>query len=216
MKSPSIDKLHAQLNKHILLVQSYTEVKDLEFIIKSCRLKPHSYVFEDKNEKIVLHRWWFDEFGNSLKIEGKTVKIIYNDLALEQDKIVCTDLYYGLSLEKIAKMSKLAHVFIGKDEDLLQDCFFLTFLGIDNYLRSYMFLQGEWQQVSPLLLGVKNLKRIARDLDIKYFLHIENKKNMPIPCFTEQEWLTFMPPSSDFLTAIGKQQENILPIFTKS
>ena len=99
MKTPSLDKLYTQLNKHILLAQSYTEVPELFFIIKSCRLKPNKYVFEEKSSKVVLYRDWFDEFGNSLQIKDKKLNLIYNNLSLDANKIVCTDLYYGLSLD---------------------------------------------------------------------------------------------------------------------
>ena len=47
----------------ILLVQSYTEIPELSFIIKSCRLKPYSYFFKEQSNKIILYSWWFDECG---------------------------------------------------------------------------------------------------------------------------------------------------------
>ncbi len=212
MKNPSLDNLYAEIDKHILLVQSYTEIEQLAFILKACRLKPHSFIFGDRDNKLILHRWWIDEFGNSLKIEKKRVRLSYNDLSLERHRIICTDLYHGLLLDKVAKISKLAHVIAGKDEDLLQDSFFLTFLGIDNYLRSYMYLQDEWQQVSPLLLGLKNLKRIGENQDIKYFTELQNKE-IVIPCFSKQEWLTFLPANASFLALIERHQEALSLIF---
>lgn len=209
MKSPSLDSYYTQIDKIILLAQSYTEIKELSFIIKGCRLKP---LHHNKSYKLILHRDWFDEFGNSFKINKKKINIIYNDFFLGTERKVCTDLYYGLSIDKIAKISKLLYLCAGKDEDLNEDCFILTFLGIDNYLRSYMFLYNEWQQISPLLLGFENLKIIGKNADIKYFLEFSNKKNMPIPCNLSQAWLTFMPPSDDFLSMLGKQFEAIVPL----
>jgi hypothetical protein len=216
MKSPSLDKLYAILNKHILLAQSYTEIDGLEFIIKSCRLKPYSYFFEDRDERIILHRHWFDEFGNSIKIDkNKRVRIVYGDLSLDQNKAVCTDLYHGLSMEKVAKMSKLAYLLAGKDEDLYEDCFFLTFLGIDNYLRCYTYLYNEWHQVSPLILGMKHLKNISKNADIKHFLELKNKDNMPVPCISVNEWITLMPPNAEFTAIIEKQHEVVSQFFRK-
>src|SRR5512147_1224007 len=128
MKSPSIDSFYTKLDKHILLAQSYTEVGGLFFIIRACRLKPYSYVFEKRSEKIVLYRHWVDEFGNSVHITTKKrFQLIYNDLSLDRSSLVCTDLYHGLSLDKIAKISKLAYLFVGKDEDLSQECAIITF-----------------------------------------------------------------------------------------
>lgn len=210
MRSPSIEWLHAKLDKQIRLAQAYTEVQELEFLIKVCRLKPYNYVFEKRSNKIALYRWWFDEFGNSLKIvKNKRIHIIYNDLQLDKNKIVSTDMYYGLSLDRIAKMSKLVFICIGKDEDLYEDCYLITFLGIDNHLRSYLFWYGEWQQVSPLLLGMKWLKFIGSHLDIKHFSEIKNKEKIPIPCISSQMWLSYLPVNGDFLSLLNKQCEAV-------
>jgi hypothetical protein len=214
MKSPSIDNFYTKLDKQILLAQSYTEIGELFFIIKACRLKPYSYIFEKREEKIVLYRHWVDEFGNSLHITTKKrLKPIYNDVSLKRDSLVCTDLYHGLSLDKIAKISKLAYLCLGKDEDLYQDCAVVTFLGIDNYLRSYQYLYGEWRAVSPLSIGVRNLRIIGKHRDIKYFHQFDIKENMPIPCISSSQWLTFVPPSQAFLTHMEKGHEFIAPLF---
>jgi hypothetical protein len=212
MKSPSLDKLYTQLNKHILLVQAYTEIPELFFIVKACRLKPHDYIFGNKSNKVILYRWWFDEFGNSFNIKDKKIEILYNDLSLEREKIVCTDLYYGLSLDRIVKMSKMLYLCAGRDEDLNKECFFLTLLGIDNYLRSYIYLYGKWQQVSPLLTGLKNLQKIAQHTNIQYFTNISNQKNWPVPCYAAQEWLSCTPVTKSFAKIIGEQHEMLLPI----
>lgn len=208
--SSNIDRLYVDIRKHILLAQSYTEINELAFIIKSCRLKPYTYIFESKNNKLILHRWWFDEFGNSFKIvKNKRIKIIYNDLSLQKNKIICTDLYHGLSLDKISKTSKFMYLLSGKDDDCNENCFFITFLGIDNYLRSYMYLYGEWQHVSPLLLGMKHLKNIAKHLDIKHFHKLTNKENSSLPCVRVDEWITFMPACEDFLQELKKSYDLI-------
>ena len=78
MKSLSIDRLHYKLNKCILLAQAYTEIDDLYFIFKSCRLKPIDF-FKAKTYKTILYRTWIDEFNNSVNISNnKSIKIIYN------------------------------------------------------------------------------------------------------------------------------------------
>jgi len=212
MRSPSIERLYSTLNRHIKLVESYTEIEGLAFIIKACRLKPYDYVFGNRDNKLILHRRWFDEFGNSLIINEKKVKIIYNDLKLDRDLIVCTDLYYGLSLENIAKISKLVYLVAGKDEDLLQECYLLTFLGIDDHLRSYLYWYGSWQQVSPLIMGMKSLTLLLDHKDTKYFHQIGNKENSAIPCVQGKSWISFMKPSPGFLDIIRGQYNLLLPI----
>lgn len=212
MKSPSIEWLHAKLEKQIKLAQSYTEINELEFIIKACRLKPYNYVFEGRNNELILHRWWLDEFGNSLKIVKKQINIIYNDLNLDRSKIICTDLYYNLLINKIVKMSKLVYICYGKDDDLYQDCFLITFLGIDNHLRTYLYLYGKWEQVSPLLIGMNHLKLLNEHIDIKYFEELENKKKSTLPCVLEQTVVSYLPPSNNFVDLIKKQHEPLFKI----
>ena len=213
MRSPSIEFFHAKIDKLIKMARSYTEIEDLEFIIKTCRLKPYSYVFEERKDKIELHHWWFDEFGNSLHIiKNKKIQITYNDLRLDRKKIACTDMYYGLSLNRVVKMSKLMYVCAGKDEDQYQDCYLLTLLGEDDHLRSYLYWYGEWQQVSPLLMGMKHLKLLASHIDIKYFQQLAGSENLPLPCLSGKTWLSFLPASRDFLDVIKKQYEALLPI----
>lgn len=208
MRSPSIEWLHAKLDKHIRLAASYTDMPELEFIIKTCRLKPYDYIFSDRSEKIVLYKWWFDEFGNSLElINSKNIQLTHNDLRLDRKRLVTTDLYYGLSLDRIVKMSKLVHFVSGKDEDVYQDCCIANFLGIDDHLRSYLYWYGEWQQVSPLLTGMKSLKTIANHVDVKHYHQLGNKENSAIPCVSAAAWLSYLPASSAFVSDLNKQSE---------
>lgn len=214
MKSPSLDIFYVGLDKHIRLAQSYTEIDGLDFIIRSCRLKPYTYVFEKREPRIVLYRKWFDEFGNILNINrDKTISMTYGDLALRGKKIICTDLYSGLSIKSIAKISKLVHICSGRDE-LATEFAFLTFRGIDNYLKCYFYSHGEWQQVSPLLLGLNNLLTIADYDNIEYFTYQDNKEIAPVPCISAHNWLAKLPPGQSFLASIQKQNENISDILT--
>jgi hypothetical protein len=213
MHSPSIEFFHAKIEKLIRLARSYTEIEGLDFIIKACRLKPYHYVYGEQNHKVVLQRWWFDEFGNSLNItKHKKISLTFNDLSLN-DKIVCTDLYYGLSLDRIVKMSKLMYLCAGKDEDLYQDCYLLSLLGVDDHLRTYLYWYGEWQQVSSLLLGVKHLKLLAKNADTRYFRQLAGPQDTSIPCLSGWTWLSYLPASRDFLDIIKEQHETLLPIF---
>ncbi len=213
MRSPSIEWFHAKIERQIRLVESYTDIKNLGFIIKACRLKPYDYVFKNNDDKVILYRWWFDEFGNSFELKKKNIKLVFNDLRLNRQKITCTDLYYGLSIKQIAKMSKLVYIVAGKDEDLNQDYYFLTFLGIDNHFRSYLYLYDKWQRVSPLLMGMPSLKILAKNLDIKFFQQIKNKDNLTVPCVGGKSWISFLPLSKDFSNVLKKECENLFETF---
>lgn len=216
MKSYNLEEFYSKFRRHISLASSYTEIRELEFIIKACRLKPYN-IIENKDNKLVLHRWWFDEFGNSFKIvKNNRLKIVFNDLALDRSKIICSDLYYGLSIPKVIKMSKLGFFFFGKEEDLGTDCAFIALLGIDGYLRCFMYLHDIVQNVSPLYIGVNNLKFIYKNLDIKYFLNIKNIKDIPVPCTSCQAWLSYVPMSDDFNKIINLQNNSIIQIIKEN
>lgn len=213
MKSISIDKLYYWLDKHILLAQAYTEINDLFFIIKACRLKPYSY-FQDKSDKLILHKHWFDEFGNSLYISNKKkIKIVYNDLTISKEYIRYTDLYFGLSLDKVVKISKFAYLCVGVDEDLQEDCALITFLGLDNYLRTYLYLYGEWQQVSPLVLGLSHLKTLAQNRELRHFKELTIKEKTQLPCVAPRQWLTFNPPSKALVNMLEKKHPGLFAFF---
>lgn len=212
MRSPSLDFFYAQTDKFVKLTESYSEVKGLAFILRACRCKPYEYVFEQKSGKLILYRWWFDEYGNSLKIvKTKKVNIIENDLNLKRERLVCTDIYYNLAMEKVAKISKMMYVCYGKDEDLYEDCVLVSFLGLDGYLRTYLYLYGEWQQVSPLLMGLEHLQLLASNLDIRYYTKIGKKENCPIPCNKAEAWLSSLPASPAFTSLMKKECEVIVP-----
>lgn len=206
MKSPSIDSFYIDINDHINLVESYTEINNIATIIKACRLKPHDYLFKQKTNKIKLFKWWIDEFNNSLYL-NKEIDIVYSDL--KSNKTISTDLYYGLSINKIVNISSLAYICAGKDEDTYKDFAIITFLGLDNYLRSYMFMYGEWAQVSPLLIGIDNLQNLFKGVGTSYFQKLKNKKNSGMPCEEIETWLTSLPVSDDFIADLNKQYENI-------
>lgn len=212
MTNCNLDRLHLKIKKHIILAKSFTEIKELEFIIKSCRLKPYNLI-NNKDYKLTLHKWWYDEFGNSLKIlKNKKLNIIYNDLSINPSNIICTDLYYGLTMDKVIKMSKLGFFFFGKEEDFNSDIAIFAFLGIDNYLRCFMYAYDVIVPISPLYLGIHNLNIIYRYLDIKFFLKLKIKKQLPIPCHSGQAWISYVPFSEEFNKILNHQPDHIIQL----
>lgn len=215
MKNPSLDLLHVELARHIQLVQSYTEIEGLDFVIQSCRLKPYTYVFEERNKKLNLYRKWFDEYGNLLHVNNdRSIDITFNKISLKKESIISTDLYFGLGVEKFARISKMVHVCHGATE-LGKSFVFMTFLGVDNYLRCYFAYQNDWRQVSPLLLGLENLLRIGRHQNIQYFTHQESgKENSPLPCLSSQQWISPLPLTPQFISLLRKECETASNVLT--
>lgn len=209
MKTETLKTIYAKINGSILLAQAYLEAPEFSFIVKSCRLKPLKYM-EDKTDKIIFYKQWIDEYGNLLKIiKNKRIIMSYNDLSIDRSKLICTDPFYGLTIKNVAKISKLAYMMIGKDETLLQDCCLISFIGIDDYLRTYLYIYDQWHKVSPLLWGIKHLKIITNFRDIKYFKTFSIKENIRIPCASVDTWLTYMPANRDFIELLEKKNGSI-------
>lgn len=215
MKNLSINQLYEKMDKSIRLLEAHTEIEKLSFIIRACRLKPWFILENDVSSlnKIILHHLWFDEFNNSVEITKKhKLSIKYNDLKINHCKNICTDLYTSLSLEKICKISKLIHLYIGYEENELFS--YVTFLGIDNFFRSYYLYENNWLNCSPLLLGINKILNICKHLDVKFFLNFKKKNNILFPCATGDEWISFLPASIEFSTMLAKRYDtNVFNFF---
>lgn len=204
------EKIKPELN----LVSSYLEDPDIKNIIVKCRLKPYKYN-SNFNRKLILRRHWIDEFGNSLIIEDKKLKIIENDLSIDKNLIKYTDLYFGLNIEKISKISKVLYLSTGKDEDFNQDCCVLTFLGVDNYLRTFVLYNGKLEIKSALCLGIDNLKKIIHNCDVKMHVRLPTKNGAIYPCNSWKEWMVHLPIHSFFWKEkeINKELLNKLGVY---
>jgi hypothetical protein len=213
MNDNTIENLYAKLDDHINLVESYSQINNISNLIKFCRLKPYLFMFENRLIRLRMFRKWYDEFGNSLVFnKDNSIEIIYNDLELNDKINPNTDIYCGLSIDKIIKFSKLSHCYYGKDEDLNEDFCLLTFLGIDNYFRTYLYSYGEWKPASPLLMGFENLVEVTNMIGIKKYCHFTMKKNI-LPCVKGKAWLSSVPVTEDLLQIINMECDYIAPFF---
>lgn len=214
----NLDSFYVIINDHIETVYSFTAIKNIQSIIKMCRLKPKDMILgknaKERSKKLKLVKWWIDEFGNSFKIiKNKRIKIIFNDTELINKKIRCTDLYYCLPIDKIVKISKLLYLVIGKDAENNQ-CVIIGFLGLDNYLRVYNLTDGRWKQISPLQLSMKILKQIIKNNDIKYYKICDVGGKVMSNLKDQKSWFSHLPPRNDFLEEI-KEYKFILDILKK-
>jgi len=196
MKSLTLENFYHKINDHIIATQSFLQSKTFAFLVKSCRLRPYPIVFE-KYENVKIHKQWIDEYHNSLII-NKIVKERYNDLTIES-AISTTDLYYGLSLDKIYKISKLMFLYVGKEEDSADDFIVISLLGIDNYWRTYYIYDNELNNCSPLVIGYKNLTNIIEKLDIKAHEELKIIGDIILKCGAKKAWLSYCPVQEEFL-----------------
>lgn len=207
MKISSLEVFYTKIERHIKLLAAYMKNERLETIIKMCRLKPYELVYGRKSKwlKTKLYNHWIDEFGNSLKIsKNKRLKII-DDPELKDKKVVCTDLYDCLPLDKIGKMSKLLYLLIGKDSNS-KDHAIICFTGLDNYFRTYSLNNGEWEQIPPIKLGIRFLDDVVKDLDIRYYKELRNSRQIIVKCKNQKSWISYWPPHRDFLEAIKEYE----------
>ncbi len=163
MKNINIDLLYSKLEKHLLLIEAYTEIKFIAELIKACRLKPKNY---DIN-KLSLQREWHDEFGNSLLIDkNKKIKIILNDFHIDRSD-VSTDIYYGHTIYNSMKISK--SLLLQKNNNYI----FMALYGMDNFLRSFLYNE-RCIRVSPLMLGHNSLLWFLKNKSLNSYLKEDN------------------------------------------
>jgi hypothetical protein len=187
-KTVNIERFYVEIERLILTAKGYTELDHFPFLIKMCRLKPYQLLFGDKSWKISLHRHWIDEFGNSLLINRKKkLEIRLHDLRIDRNELVSSDLYGELAINKLASMSKLAFFLIGEEYGII------SFLGIDNYLRTSIFINGNWKVCSSLYLGLRVLRAMAVNEELPSFKEWKVKETIIYPCGIHRAFLTSLP-----------------------
>lgn len=198
----SLQEYYDIFNKFILLAQSYSEIPELSFIIKSCRFKSNINI--NTLTKFSVHKKWIDEYSNSINIFKKKITIDFNNISIDKIYLLDSDLYSGLHLKNVIKISTLCFMILGKDDDLDKNCCLLSFFGIDKFFRTFLLLHNEWQKVSPILMGISNLKKIYNNLDIKTYIEIINKENI-LPCKQVKSWLCYLPVNEDFTKIVENE-----------
>jgi hypothetical protein len=149
MHNCDLEKFYRNIDGSIKLIAAWIENNTLEKIIKSCRLKPYSVFTKKIKTETRLEKYWVDEYGNSLVISNENINVILNDLAIEKDIKISTDLFYGCSIEYFIDNGK---IFLIIDN-------IISILGEDQYLRSFIF-DERWISVSPLILGIDILHNL--------------------------------------------------------
>lgn len=212
MTSINIERFYDTFEKHVILTSAYTDKKHLGSILMMCRMKPYDIIFGSFTKKVILYRRWIDEYGNSLKIQkDKKVMVRLNDLTIDKSKITQTDLYGQVSMEQTARISKLVYFLNGRDEDQHGQHTVLSFLGIDNFLRTFVFIFGEWRRYPSIFLGMQALTDIATNSDVKYYKELKGKKAIIYPCDVQKSWISYWP-CKDFVSILRDQNESVLSL----
>lgn len=193
MQSTDLESLYNKIEGHILLVGAYTQDLNLIKIIRSCRLKPYSIFDGSFQPGTRFEKHWVDEFGNSLKFEGKKPRIVLNDTQLIDNTKISTDLFFGNSINKTANNSKFALIAEGKQNDI--NFHVAAFYGQDEYLRVFMH-DKKWCRISPLLLGINTIHELFKNLGSSYIIEID-KKRLDLHIDIDKCITTSLPPKKD-------------------
>lgn len=215
MENLTLNNLYKRFNKNILVLEGYSEIKNLIFLIKASRLKPFDVMISKYKYKVKkrLFKKWIDEFGNSLNFKNKEAEIIKNDLSIDQNILISTDPYQGLSLKNISNISKFIYLLVGKDEDFEQDHAVVCFLGIDNYFRAYYIYNENLEICSPLSLGFSRLMSVVNSKDLQYTKELNDDNFVIFPCNYQRSWIGPWP--NDFLMKALEKENSALYFLLK-
>lgn len=156
MHNFSLDQYYRRINKKIEVVGAHLEDSLLPPLIRRCRLKPITVFSDTYNPEKVYENVWVDEFGQYiLAIDKNTIRITDNDIPIPTH---CTDIYRNETIDFLVKHSKFACVGLFPEADH----FILLLGGTDKYFRCYTHFNNEFKIVSPLMIGLKLLKRCVK------------------------------------------------------
>ena len=212
MTVKTLANIYLGMERHIKLAGSYThQRKRLPLVLRACRLKPYDWLFGKWKDKLVLHRHWVDEYGNSLRLVGsRMIKIIPYDLELDSTKITGTDLYEYLPAPKLLKISKNVFILAGKEEDQYSDHFIVAFYGIDGFLRVRSYLHNQWNICPPVLLGMKALYSIIDYINEEGCKEISSQETVLFPCTKQQTWISDCKFGEEFVATMKQYAPMVL------
>jgi len=138
---------------------------------------------------------WTDSFGCSISFNKKT--ITYSNL----EKPINQDMYSGLSLEKILKITDKICIVKGIDEDYLKPFIYYNCLCVDNKIRSYLIYNDNLYKTSPLYLGYDNLYEFVRNKNIIHWYSKDS--DIFIPCINQKIYYSSYPLPEAVLKELG-------------
>jgi hypothetical protein len=144
-KSVDIYSLYDRLDRSIKVLSANIKDKNMIHLIKACRYKPLKFLSNKKTNEL-LYTDWIDEFNHVISFSKKRGRFTqFKDYYyLNAERNITTDMYYGLDVYKIHKISTRVYCVTGFSEidDSLN--IYLCFLGIDGFLRAFWYFDGEW------------------------------------------------------------------------
>src|SRR4051812_26435886 len=117
MNKITIEKFYEKYRGYVDVTAGYLDDRRIPFILKACRLRPQLSTEHNLPTTPRLERWWIDEFRNTLRIgKNKRIRLIFNDLRVNKDRVRCTDIFANVSIQDLYTISKLLYVCKAQDE----------------------------------------------------------------------------------------------------
>lgn len=177
-----------EIKRNLKLLEISSEINNLSKIMKGCRLLSSEFLKRKVGRTEFIENW-YDEFHCHFKINKSDKKVNIKLNCIDQEEIYHSDIYFGLSIEKILKISNLCYLYIG--ESWKDKIYYVSFLGIDGFLRSFYNDGDGWKRISSLFLGIEILKLIFADAP--NFKKLNAIYNIDAGCADGSAWLSYLP-----------------------
>lgn len=184
----------------IKLSSNFADCKYLETLIRWGRCWPYGFINNEKNfhDSKYIEKMWLDEYGNLIKINDGNIQILL-DHALCAGKI--TPLYCARAYahdEHLITLSK--RVLIA--ENLNPKWRFKFFLRKDGFANARLFINNQWENISPLIMGQSMIKWLVEFQDQPGMHVMPDFIRFQVPCAELSAWL-YSPTDPNFRAAIS-------------
>lgn len=158
----SYEDFYKRLDKHIAAAEAFSQNKDLNFIIKSCRLKPSKFLLDSKTfeDSFYIDKLWIDEEGNGLKLTNSNIEVVPQCTQFINMKIISTDIYKFRNINENLKLAQTVIILRDSTKEYL-------FLFLKNQMFQYYVLSDNQidYSFSPLMLNIDFLSLFKSEVN---------------------------------------------------
>jgi hypothetical protein len=162
-------------------LEKFTGINKLTDMFLACNIRPSI-----KKNGFQYH--WRDDYNNTIEVVKKKLKVTYNDINISADP---KDQYLHLPIEKVSRISEIVYFLE------LNNTYIISFLGIDNILRTFI-KENTWERIPSLMLGLDAIKDIIEYNDIISFIKLE-PHNGYFPFENGKAWISCNPIPDDLI-----------------
>jgi len=196
----TIEAFYIKYKGYLETVQAYTMESGLADVMQACRMKPLNHYISPLPVSARLERHWCDESRCSILIKKRKIKTVQNDLSVPAN-ISTTDMFCNLSIFDLPKISQSVYIGVGTDESD-RHVFILSFLGDDMFIRSRLYVDGNWQKVSPIVMTIPLVRELLRG-DRHNASIVGNESTVPdLPFIWQYQYTVPIPIPDEFKATI--------------